>query len=74
MTKRQALNQKLSRPDHLDWLIPDFLNLEVVSDKDFDIPVIVKNLSEIQAKVALCICINWINKTNKKIKAAKNLL
>lgn len=74
MTKSKALLQSLSREDHLDWLIPDFLNLEVVDDKDFEVPVIVKNLSEIQAKVALGIAINYIKNQNKKLKKIRNLL
>lgn len=74
MTKNKALLQSLSREDKLDWLIPDFLNLEVVDDKDFEIPVIVNNLSEIQAKVALGIAINYIKNQNKKLKKIKELI
>ena len=74
MTKNKALLQSLSREDKLDWLIPDFLNLEVVDDKDFEVPVIVKNLSEIQAKVALGIAINHIKNQNKKLKKIKELI
>lgn len=74
MTKNKALLQSLSREDKLDWLIPDFLNLEVVDDKDFEVPVIVNNLSEIQAKVALGIAINYIKNQNKKLKKIKELI
>ena len=74
MTKSKALSQSLSREDKLDWLIPDFLNLEVVYDKDFEVPVIVNNLSEIQAKVALGITINYIKNQNKKLKKIKELI
>lgn len=74
MTKKQALLQSLSREDKLDWLIPDFLNLEVVDDKEFEVPVIVNNLSETQAKVALGIAINYIKNQNKKLKKIKDLL
>ncbi len=74
MTKKQALLQSLSREDKLDWLIPDFLNLEVVDDKEFKVPIIVNNLSETQAKVALGIAINYIKNQNKKLKKIKDLL
>lgn len=74
MTKKQALLQSLSREDKLDWLIPDFLNLEVVDDKEFEVPVIVNNLSETQAKIALGIAINYIKNQNKKLKKIKDLL
>jgi hypothetical protein len=74
MTKNKALLQSLSREDKLDWLIPDFLNLEVVDDKDFEVPVIVNNLSEIQARVALGIAINHIKNQNKKLEKIRNLL
>ncbi len=74
MTEKQALSQSLSDEYHSDWLIADFLNLNVVDDKDFSIPVTVKNLSERQAKVALGIAINHIKNQNKKLKKIRNLL
>lgn len=75
MTEKQALNQSLSQPDKMDWLIPDFLNLEVVGDEDIeDVPVLVKHLSEKRAKVALGIAINHINQQNAKLKKIRDLL
>jgi hypothetical protein len=74
MTEKRALSQSLSNEDHTDWLVADFLNLNVVDDKDFEIPVIVKNLSERQAKVALGIAINYIKNQNKKLQKIRNLL
>lgn len=75
MTEKQALNQSLSRPDKMDWLISDFLNLEVVGDEDIEqVPVLVKHLSEKRAKIALGIAINYINQQNTKLKKIRNLL
>lgn len=73
MTKKQALSQSLSKDDKSDWLIPDFLNLETVDDKDFDnIPILVRDLSEIQARVALGAAINYIKKQNKLLVKIKD--
>lgn len=75
MTKKQALNQSLSDEDCGDWLIPDFLNLEVVDDVGLDSPpILVKNLSVVQAQVGLGIAINYIKKQNKKLEKIKKLL
>lgn len=75
MTKKQALNQSLSREDGDDWLVPDFLNLEVVDDVGLDnIPILVKHLSIVQAQVGLGIAINYINQQNKKLEKIKRLL
>lgn len=74
MTKKQALWQSLSDSYKTDWLIPDFLNLGVVDDKDFNMSVVVKDLSELQAKVALGIAINYIKEQNKKLKKIRGML
>ncbi len=68
MTKQQALMQSLLREDKSDWLIADFLNLEVVDDAEYEFPVLVQNLSEEKAKIALGITINYIKQKNKKLK------
>jgi hypothetical protein len=74
MTEKQALSQSLSKENRSDWLIADFLNLEVVDDEDFDIPVRVRDLSEHKAKVALGIAIKYIKSENKKLAIIRELL
>lgn len=73
MTKKQALSQLLTDETNSDWLLPDFLNLDVVQDENFNKSIRVNNLSEIQAKIALGIVIHHIKKQNKILKQIRNL-
>ena len=54
-----------------NYMHPDFINCEVV--KDGDNPTI-KELSEIQAKIALCIMIKYLESVRKKLAKIDNIL
>lgn len=73
MTRKTLLKQTLCRADRSDWLLPDFVNFNVVEDDLFP-NIRVKDLTDDQAKVALGICIKHILKQNANLDKMQEIL